>query len=142
VVVTVVELLSPSNKYASSDREQYVGKRAQLLTSHVNLVEIDLLRGGPRMPMEDLPACDYCVMVCRAADWPEAGVWPNRLREPLSPIPVPLREPDLDATLDVQAILHRVYDAARYQSYIYEGKPEPSLSPEDAAWAEQFVPAR
>src|SRR5262249_10000496 len=60
-LVTVIELLSPTNKYAGPDREQYLAKRRELLASAVHFVEIDLLRGGPRMPMENLPACDYCV---------------------------------------------------------------------------------
>src|SRR5947208_5462061 len=64
-LVTVIELLSPANKYAGPDREQYLAKRAELLVSTVHLVEIDLLRGGRRMPMEDVPECDYCVLVSR-----------------------------------------------------------------------------
>ena len=47
-LVTVVELLSPANKYSGPDREQYLGKRGGLLASSAHLVEIDLLRGGPR----------------------------------------------------------------------------------------------
>jgi hypothetical protein len=57
-VVSVIELLSPSNKAIGSDRDQYVNKRTQLLSSPVHLVEIDLLRGGPRMPFFGLPTCD------------------------------------------------------------------------------------
>src|SRR5262249_19691741 len=52
-IVTVVELLSRANKYAGEDREQYIGKRNDLLRSRTNLVEIDLLRGGPRMPPDE-----------------------------------------------------------------------------------------
>ena len=46
-LITVVELLSPSNKYRGPDREQYLGKTRQLLQSNVHFVEIDLLRGRP-----------------------------------------------------------------------------------------------
>src|SRR4051794_32235551 len=45
-LVTVIELLSPSNKRNGPDREQYQAKRGQLLSSSVHVVEIDLLRGG------------------------------------------------------------------------------------------------
>ena len=72
-LVTVLELLSPSNKRPGPDREQYLAKRQQLLASSVHLVELDLLRGGPRLPMEHLPACDYCVMVSRYEDRPQCG---------------------------------------------------------------------
>src|SRR5690349_15900943 len=54
-LVTVVELLSPSNKRAGPDRDQYLTKRGQLLASPVHFVEIDLLRGGPRLPLVDPP---------------------------------------------------------------------------------------
>ena len=41
--MTVIELLSPTNKYAGPHREQYLGKRKELLQSR-HLVELDLLR--------------------------------------------------------------------------------------------------
>ncbi|HEX5273304.1 MAG TPA: DUF4058 family protein [Gemmataceae bacterium] len=139
-LVTVIELLSPSNKYAGPDREQYLAKRGELLGSAVHFVEIDLLRGGPRMPMADLPPCDYCVLVSRVETRPEAGVWPIRLRDALPPVPIPLRSPHAHARLDLQTVLHRVYDGARYEDYIYLGQPHPQLNAEGAAWARQFLP--
>ncbi|MCE9560441.1 MAG: DUF4058 family protein [Planctomycetes bacterium] len=45
-VVTVLELLSPSNKQVKSDRDQYRAKVQRILASGTNFVEIDLLRGG------------------------------------------------------------------------------------------------
>jgi hypothetical protein len=139
-IVTVVELLSPSNKYSAPDREQYLMKRQALLWRDVNFVEIDLLRGGPRMPNRNVPDSDYSVLVSRPASRPFADYWAVNLRKPLPAVPVPLRPDDADAALGLQAVLHRVYDAARYGSRIYEGQPEPSLSPADAEWARQFVP--
>jgi hypothetical protein len=139
-LVAVIELLSPSNKYAGPDREQYLAKRLQILRSRAHLIEIDLLRGGPRPPLEDLPECDYCVTVSRAEERPRVGVWPLRLRDPLPVVPVPLRAPDPDARLDLQELLHRVYDLAGYADYIYTGAPHPRLPPADAAWARQFLP--
>jgi hypothetical protein len=142
-LVTVVELLSPANKYSGPDREQYLGKRGGLLASSAHLVEIDLLRGGPRMPFAGpLPGCDYYALVSRMEKRPTADFWPVRLRNPLPVIPIPLREPDPDATLDLQAALHHVYDAARYGNYIYEGAPQPALSAADEAWARPFVAGR
>jgi hypothetical protein len=140
-VVTVIELLSPSNKDAGSDRKQYLAKRGQLLSSGIHLVEIDLLRGGPRMPANGMPECDYCVLVGRAQNLWRAGLWPIRLRERLPVIPIPLSRDDADSQVDLQAVLHRTYDAARYGSFIYKQGPVPPLSAEDAAWAAQFVPA-
>ncbi len=139
-LVTVIELLSPANKHVGPDREQYLAKRRELLAGAVHFVEIDLLRGGPRMPMRDLPACDYCVLVSRMETRPEACVWPIRLREPLPVVKIPLRAPHADAELELQPLLHRIYDAAGYEDYIYRGQPQPRLNAEDTAWAEQFLP--
>jgi hypothetical protein len=75
-VVTVIELLSPSNKYAGEDRESYLTKRRELFATRVNFVELDFLRGGPRLPLNDLPACDYYAMVSRPPARPKADIWP------------------------------------------------------------------
>ena len=73
---------------------------------------------------------------------PQADFWPIALRAPLPIVPIPLRDPDPDAKLDLQAVLHHVYDAARYGNYIYEATPQPSLRAEDDTWARQFVSQR
>jgi len=138
-LITVVELLSFANKRPGPDREQYLAKRRRYLLSSASLVEIDLLRGHPRMPAEGVPPCDYCVLVSGAADRPRVGVWAISLRERLPTIPVPLRAGEPNASLDLQALVHEVYDSAGYAHYIYSGAPVPPLSPEDAAWAAQFV---
>jgi len=73
---------------------------------------------------------------------PRADLWPIQLRDRLPVIPIPLRNPDPDVPVDLQAILHRVYDAARYVNYVYEGAPYPALSGADADWARQLVPGQ
>ena len=138
-LVTVVELLSPSNKHPGGHREQYLHKRGEILASGTHLVEIDLLRGWPRMPLTNLPECDYYVLVSRAEDRPRAGLWPIRLRDPLPAVSIPLRGPDAAARLDLQDLLNRIYDDARYQTYIYDGEPEPLLPPAEAEWARQVI---
>jgi hypothetical protein len=141
-LITVIELLSPSNKRAGDDREQYLAKRRELLRSPAHLVEIDLLRGWNPMPQEGRPPCDYSVMVSRAEKRRAADFWPVMLRGRLPVIPVPLRPPDEAARVDLQEALHRAYDGPGYEHYIYSGDPEPALSPKDAVWARQFTPVR
>ncbi len=140
-LITVVELLSPANKRGGADREQYVAKRERLLQSAAHFVEIDLLRGGRPMPLENRPRCDYSVLVSRAEARPWAGFWPIRLRQRLPIIPIPLLPADPDARIDLQEIVHHVYDATGYADFIYAGRPDPPLSSRDAAWAQTFVPA-
>lgn len=142
-LVTVVELLSPSTKRPGEDRELYLAKRRALLRSPTHLVEIDLLRGGPRMPLRNgSEAYDYAVLVSRAERRPSAAFWRIHLRDPLPKIPVPLREPEEDACINLQEVLHHSYDGPGYEHFIYDRPPDPPPSAEDAAWAEQFVPKR
>ncbi len=135
-IVSVIELLSPANKHPGQDRRQFLGKRDELLASDVNYVEIDLLRAGPRMPVDDLPDCDYYALVSRAALRPTADLWPIRLADPLPNIPVPLKEPDKDAILNLRLALDQAFEAGGYAAYIYSGEPAPALSPDQQAWAE------
>jgi hypothetical protein len=57
-------------------------------------------------------------------------------------VPIPLRAPDPDARLDLQALVHRVYDGARYEADIYQNEPHPALSKVDAEWARGLIPKR
>jgi hypothetical protein len=139
VLITVIELLSPTNKYSGPDREGFLAKRHYFLNGPVNYVELDFLRGGPHMPIADLPECDYYALVRRSVGPKVAGLWPLSLRDRLPTIPIPLRQPDADIMLPLQEIFHAVYDAARYENYIYEAAPQPPLSPADAAWARTFL---
>ena len=55
-------------------------------------------------------------------------------------IPVPVRSPDPDARLDLQAALSQIYDDAGYADYVYEQDPHPRLNTEDTLWVRQFLP--
>jgi Protein of unknown function (DUF4058) len=138
-LVTAIELLSPTNKRTGPDRELYWSKVRQLLQSTAHFVELDLLRGGPRMPWEGMPNCDYCAIVSRAERRPEVDCWPIHLRAPLPVLPVPLTSGDPDALLDLQSVLHRVYDDAAYDLSIYSGTPSPQLVPNDESWARSVL---
>jgi hypothetical protein len=139
-LVTTIELLSPANKYAGPDREAYLSKRRQyLLAGNANFVELDLLRGGPRMPLEGLASCDYYVMVARPEQRPKVGVWPIQLRDPLPTIAIPLLPGDADARLHLQDLLNTTYDQGGYANYIYDNEPQPGLSDTDLDWAEDLL---
>ena len=143
VVVTVIELLSPANKRPGGDRDAYLGKRARLLEGGVNLVEIDLLRGGPATPLVDPPPGAFRVLVSRRADVPPdvivprplADVWTWDLRDPIPVVPVPLRPPDPDAVLDIRSAMDEAFDRSFLTDTLYLEPPDPPLPPTDAAWA-------
>ena len=92
-VVTVIELLSPSNKRAGDDRESYLAKRRELLRSPAHLVEIDLLRGWTPMPQEGRPECDYSVMVESRRSATDRGLLADHAEGPTAGHPHPAPAP-------------------------------------------------
>jgi hypothetical protein len=136
-LVTSIEVLSPSNKRRGSEGwEQYIRKRNALLLGSANLVEIDLLRGGQRMPMaEPWPTSPYYLLVGRQNRVPYCRVWPVHFHQPLPEIPVPLANPDPDLPLALGPLIEAVYERSRYARRIDYSKPlAPPLTPEQTAW--------
>jgi hypothetical protein len=145
LVVTVIEVLSPTNKVPGSrGRASYERKRQEVMHSPSHFVEIDLLRAGePLRAREVLPPCDYTVHVSRNGQRPQGLIWPIRLEQRLPVITIPLRPEDPDAKLDLQAVLNAAYDRAGYDLMIdYHSAPVPALSPPQAAWAEALLRSR
>jgi hypothetical protein len=141
-VVTVLELLSPSNKDPGGPgRGQYLEKREKVLQSPAHLVELDLLRGGTRLPtVETLPNGDYYAFVSRAPQRPEVAVYAWPLAHALPAIPIPLAAGDADVPLDLQAAFAAVYERAAYAySLEYRLPAQPPLSDADAAWAQHVL---
>jgi hypothetical protein len=136
-LVTCIEVLSPSNKKKKSKgRKLYLRKRQSLLLGTANLVELDLLRGGQRMPMRGTwPDSPYTLLVCRESRAPLCNVWPAHFRTPLPVLPIPLSHPDPDIPIDLQTLIARVYARSRYDRDIDYGKTlDPPLRELDAAW--------
>jgi hypothetical protein len=142
-VVTVIEILSPVNKRPSHEAAvEYRRKRRDLLRSSVHLVEIDLLRGGERPPLEGpVPAAPYYLLVSRAEHRPKVAVWPIQLRDRLPAVPVPVLEPDPDVVLDLQAVVAAVYERGGFKrKFDYRRPPPPPPLPaEEAAWVETVL---
>ena len=141
-VVTVLETLSPSNKQAGGEgREMYLTKRDGILESRTHLVELDLLRGGLRLPaIGGLPPGDYYAVISRSRDRPRAAVYAWGVRQPMPSIPIPLKDEDPETSLDLQAVFTTVYDRARYHlSLDYEAPLDPAFAAEDQAWARDAI---
>ena len=126
-VVTVIELLSPWNKTAGLGQNEYLNKRHNVFATPANLVEIDLLRGGQRLPtVEPLEEEDYYVFVCRRERLPSVDVYSWSLEDPLPCIPIPLAADDADVLIDLQQAFITTYDRAGYDySLDYERKVQP-----------------
>jgi len=89
-LVAVLELLSTANKMPSG-RGQYLEKRNAVLRQEVHLVELDLLFGGERMPLDaPYPSGDYFVLVARFDRRWDCDVYAWSVRDRLPTIPIPL----------------------------------------------------
>jgi Protein of unknown function (DUF4058) len=61
------------------------------------------------------------------------------VRDPLPPLPIPLREPDQDILIELATLVSRVYQLGRYDRALRHAIAVPetkSLTPEDRAWVE------
>jgi hypothetical protein len=146
-IVAVIELVSPTNKYAGAGRMSYVAKQIEVLRSTAHLVEIDLLRTGPHVVAVPEWAArqhgpyDYLVCVNRAVALRDRfQLYPRRVRERLPRLRLPLTAPDPDIVLDVQAVLARTYEAGGYAERLNYALPCVSpLPPEEQAWADTLI---
>ncbi len=138
--MTVIEVLSPTNKRPGPERQRYERKRREVLDALTNLVEIDLLRGWEPMPMGAIPASHYRILVSRGWERPRAQLYPFNVNEPIPEIPIPLREGEEEPPLALGELLNQVYDQVRYDLRIdYTAEPEPPLDPAVAAWSHELL---
>ena len=142
-LVTVIELLSPSNKTGGS-RGDYTAKRAALLASDVNLVEIDLLLVGRRPDVVGaVPAGDFCAFVSRGDRRPRCQAFAWSIRRTLPRLPIPLKPGDGDAVLDLSTAYKMTYDGGAFDVIVpYDRPPAGPLSEADRAWVTQKLAAR
>jgi len=145
-LVTVIELLSPSNKRTGEWRTAYLQKQFSYLEGGVNLVEIDLLRQGkhtvavPEYSLERIKPFYGIVSVWRFHIRHRFEVYPVRLQERLPRIAVPLLPEDKDVVLDIQWVFNRCYDLGRYGLDIDYTQPPPvPLTDEEKAWLEKLL---
>jgi hypothetical protein len=139
-LVTSLELLSPANKHQPG-RTEYLAKRNALLYQSVHLVELDLLRGGQRLPLaEPLPPGDGFYLVSRAEQRPDCQVYAWPLSHPLPTLPVPLRAPDPDLLIDLRQVFNTTYERGRFYRRIGYGGPLPShLQAAEQQWAAELI---
>jgi Protein of unknown function (DUF4058) len=155
-LITLIEIASPSNKRPGPDREAYLQKVREVLSSDANLIEVDLLRSGSHPSIFDLlepfvlqidPRPDYLVLVNRS--WQREGqatdyeVFPAVVTDLLPVFPVPLRQGQPEVPLDLQYVANRAYDSGPYRrgAVDYSRPPQPPLADELAGWAAERVQA-
>ncbi|MGE3818026.1 MAG: DUF4058 family protein [Isosphaeraceae bacterium] len=148
-VVTLIEVVSPSNKCPGPGRESYLAKQGEVFAGGVHLVEIDLLRRGthvlsvPEYAARRNAPYDTLACVNRAEGRRDSyELYPRPLADRLPRIRIPLAGDDPDVPLDAQAILNQTYEAGSYRDRIDYSRPcHPPLTPDQQAWAAPLLRA-
>src|SRR4051812_26102551 len=118
-VVTVIEIVSPSNKRAGEGRDLYEQKQAEVVASSASLVEIDLTSGYRGVTLawrhSASPALesDYHACTRRGTRRRALEVYPIGLRQRLPSLRIPLRPGEADVRLDLPRVLDETYRRGR-----------------------------
>lgn len=141
VVITVIEMLSPTNKRPGRGRQLYEEKRLDVLATKTHLVEIDLIRAGePMLVLGNGSSSDYRILVSRGDRRPQATLYAFSVRQPIPPFALPLRPQDQEPTVDLGRLLHDLYDQASYDLRLdYASDPVPPFAPATAMWVHQLL---
>ena len=137
--VTILELLSHSNKRAGPGRRDYLAKRMRILESATHLVEIDLLRANHPMPTDGYTdRAAYRILVSRSENRPQATLYPFGMQSPIPAFAIPLLRGDAGPTLALGDILGDLYVRGYYDHSVnYAADPEGPLSDDDRAWLDR-----
>jgi len=148
-LVTAIEILSPRNKRPDDEsRGEYRRKQTEFAAGGVNLVEIDLLRGGTHttaVPKNALLKrcgdCDYHVSVHRCDRPKDFFVYPIPLERKLPTVYIPLLPDASPVSVDMQLLFDRCYDTGPYRREINytQDPPPPPLSAERLAWVKSVL---
>ncbi len=139
--VTVLELLSPSNKYQGDGRREYLDKRLRVLESATHLVEIDLVRAGDPLPVEVYDGDEpYRILVSRNELRPSAKLYPFGLQSAIPDIVLPLLNDADEPTLRLGEIVNDIYLQDYYGRLVnYRDDPSGPLSKDDREWIDQLL---
>lgn len=141
-LVTVIEILSPANKWGEG-RDVYRRKQQAYIDARVNLVEIDLLRAGRHTLafdwglLEPERQTNYAVCVFRASRPFARAVYPSCMSRPLPVISVPLRQEDADIPVALQPLLNRAYSNGRHWQGDFTTPLLPTMPENQAAWVRE-----
>jgi hypothetical protein len=143
-VVTVIEVLSPTNKRPGKGREMYDEKRENIFGSRTHLVEIDLLRSYKSLPvLGSETETSYRILVSRGNQRPLADLYPFNLPDRIPAFPLPLRGEDAEPLVDLQELLNDIYDRAACDFRIdYNAEPAPALAESYAVWVDSLLRER
>ncbi|MBX0329706.1 DUF4058 family protein [Oscillochloris sp. ZM17-4] len=142
-VVTLVEILSPTNKRPGEGRGLYLRTRRSVIGTLTHLVEIDLLRAGAPMPVSGWAGqSDYRIMISRGNRRPRALLLPFGVRQAIPSFALPLLPGDAEPAVDLGALLRALYDRGGYDLRLrYADPADPPLAGDNSAWADDLLRA-
>lgn len=122
----------------------YENKRAMILTSTSHLVEIDLLRQWPPLPIQaGHLQSTYRILVSIQEQRPKADLYAFNLSDPIPSFPLPLRQNDPAPIVNLRRLLDGVYDRSGYGFVInYAQAPVPPFTEAEAAWVKEWLSSR
>lgn len=139
-VIVALELLSPTNKRPGEGRDAYLRKRQQVLNSATHLIEIDLLRGGTPLPVQNIQsATHYRILISRSETRPQAQLYGFNLPDPIPSFPLPLKPSSQAPLITLKPLLDALYDRAGYALRLNRDTPPPGTTAEEQTWIRQIL---
>ncbi len=142
-LITLVDIVSPTNKLRSHGRTAYLETRSQARSQNASVVEIDLvLQGQPMLDYsrDGLPDWDYAITVTRSTQAERYEIYTTTLQKRLPRFKIPLAHDDRDTVLDLQATFARCFDQGNFSSLInYKDDPQHRLKDDDLEWLKEML---
>ncbi len=104
-------------------------------------MEIDLLRQGKPMAMNNQAfQTHYRIVVSRYQNRPQADLYAFNIPQQIPSFPLPIQPDYREPTVNLQQLLHKLYDQGNYDLAIdYSQDPPPPLSTADASWVKEVL---
>lgn len=142
-LISLVEVVSPTNKTTAPGRAAYLEKRREGRAGNAGLIEIDLvLQGQPLLDYsrDTLPDRDHVVTVTRGTQPDRYEIYTATLRKRLPRFKLPLASDDRDTVVDLQTVFTRCYEQGGFAERIdYSRDPAVPLADDDRRWLNDLL---
>ena len=150
-LITSIEILSAANMTrGKTGRGQYPARQHEFCATGINMVEIDVLRGGVHATAVSKSELhrragqyDYHIYITCPIREGASYIQPIRLDQRLLTTPIPLTEGHSGVSIDFQAVFDRCYDDARYERWVKYNRPcDPPMIEILQEWADRYCVKR
>lgn len=142
-LVTLIDVVSPTNKRLPQGRAAYLETRKLARQANASVVELDLTLGGPPLldyNRDGLPEWDYAVTVTRCTQPERYEIYTSTLAKRLPRFKVPLAPDDRDTVVDLQGTFARAFDQGDFINKLDYGRdPEGKHADDKKAWIADWL---